>query len=654
MSDISNSTWEARDDANIHPSPDGIAKDRPPNEAPEVMRAMRGAIRRWYELANALYVTTGTATAFVLTPTQSPETYVKGATISFFPHATNSVGATINIGGLGAKSIVRADGSTLLTGDIAAGQVTQIAYDGTNFRVVIGAGKKYTGNVTSDYFIGDGQNLSNLNASNLLTGTISDSRLPGTMSQKTFIGPLVAQANAYVDSVGDKNVYFRRVSDSMTALQVISSPTGNTNTTYLRTFNWDGSAYRDLLMKQDGTLNWGTTRVMTSAGGTVDGALALNNTLNVNGTTQFNGNIGVGGVVPANAFANGKAIALGDNDSGIRGNADGQISLWTNNTQKVAIDTNATFDLPIYANNSINARDNVYVNSPSGNPNLWLQRNGTSRGVLYHAGGGVSLNTYNTSSAVTGTWNFQENGNTSFPGSVYLNSGQEIGVGAGRFFTDGNIQGTAWANSTGTSYLTNYLNTRFAQKVNMGGGSAQGNNTVYIGWGNDGTQIRLQVDASDFGNQWPMSISKSAGSLRNGGTSTGQVMVYNWSGQGGQPQWLWGGNDVSNMYVYNPSNFSVNYANSAGNSNALGGVGLGGIAQFSNSGNQGEINFPNGQILACYANGAVSGRRELKAVYLHTNVSFYSLGNGATTQLPGAWRQIGGAGGDWHLYQRIS
>ena len=29
---------------------------------------------------------------------------------------------------------------------------------------------------------------------------------------------------------------------------------------------------------------------------------------------------------------------------------------------------------------------------------------------------------------------------------------------------------------------------------------------------------------------------------------------------GGQPTWLWGGNDGTNMYVYNPANFSVNYA----------------------------------------------------------------------------------------------
>lgn len=48
---------------------------------------------------------------------------------------------------------------------------------------------------------------------------------------------------------------------------------------------------------------------------------------------------------------------------------------------------------------------------------------------------------------------------------------------------------------------------------------------------------------------------------RNG--DTGTPMTFNWSGQGGQPSWLWGGNDGSNMYVYNPSNFSVNSANTA-------------------------------------------------------------------------------------------
>lgn len=35
---------------------------------------------------------------------------------------------------------------------------------------------------------------------------------------------------------------------------------------------------------------------------------------------------------------------------------------------------------------------------------------------------------------------------------------------------------------------------------------------------------------------------------------------WHWSGQGGQPSWLWGGNSENNYYVYNPSNFNVNSA----------------------------------------------------------------------------------------------
>ena len=44
----------------------------------------------------------------------------------------------------------------------------------------------------------------------------------------------------------------------------------------------------------------------------------------------------------------------------------------------------------------------------------------------------------------------------------------------------------------------------------------------------------------------------------------GEAINFNWTGKDGQPTWLWGGTDGTNMYVYNPSNFSVKYARSAG------------------------------------------------------------------------------------------
>ena len=61
-------------------------------------------------------------------------------------------------------------------------------------------------------------------------------------------------------------------------------------------------------------------------------------------------------------------------------------------------------------------------------------------------------------------------------------------------------------------------------------------------------------------------FATSAGSATNAQclNNDSQYMRFHWNGQSGQPTWLWGGNDASNMYVYNPSNFSVNYATTAG------------------------------------------------------------------------------------------
>ena len=49
---------------------------------------------------------------------------------------------------------------------------------------------------------------------------------------------------------------------------------------------------------------------------------------------------------------------------------------------------------------------------------------------------------------------------------------------------------------------------------------------------------------------------------RNAG---GGDINFHWEGRDGQPTWLWGGEDGTNMYVYNPSAFVVHYANGANN-----------------------------------------------------------------------------------------
>ena len=54
--------------------------------------------------------------------------------------------------------------------------------------------------------------------------------------------------------------------------------------------------------------------------------------------------------------------------------------------------------------------------------------------------------------------------------------------------------------------------------------------------------------------------------LGNGGNDNDPMTFY-WIRQETQPPWVWGGNDGKNMYVYNPADFSVNYANSANSAN---------------------------------------------------------------------------------------
>lgn len=96
--------------------------------------------------------------------------------------------------------------------------------------------------------------------------------------------------------------------------------------------------------------------------------------------------------------------------------------------------------------------------------------------------------------------------------------------------------------------------------------------------------------------------------------SDGNDLNFIWSGQGGQPTWLWGGADGANMYIYNPSNFSVNYANSANYANSSGSSGYAnsaGSANYVAWGNVGGRPNPvvaarqeGYQLVLTYSNGA--------------------------------------------------
>lgn len=82
----------------------------------------------------------------------------------------------------------------------------------------------------------------------------------------------------------------------------------------------------------------------------------------------------------------------------------------------------------------------------------------------------------------------------------------------------------------------------------------------------------------DNGNLTALSqLSNNMGFITAGATVANATAVagnaFNFSGNGGQPIWVWGNNQDSNTMMWNPSNFSVNYANSAGYAGSAGSVG---------------------------------------------------------------------------------
>ena len=75
----------------------------------------------------------GSGNAITVTCSPTADAYRDGMQVIFEPTANNSASATINVDGLGAKTIVREDGTTLESGDIINDRFAHVVYDGVFF-----------------------------------------------------------------------------------------------------------------------------------------------------------------------------------------------------------------------------------------------------------------------------------------------------------------------------------------------------------------------------------------------------------------------------------------------------------------------------------------------------------------------------------------
>src|SRR5262247_1645915 len=85
-------------------------------------RADEGLLARWYKDTNASVTASGSSNAFAITSNRTIAALIDGLVMAFT--ATHSItgATTVNLNGIGAKSLKRFNGSELASGDIISGQ----------------------------------------------------------------------------------------------------------------------------------------------------------------------------------------------------------------------------------------------------------------------------------------------------------------------------------------------------------------------------------------------------------------------------------------------------------------------------------------------------------------------------------------------------
>ncbi len=105
--------------------------------------ALRNDTPTWLGTVSGTNTITGTASP-------APTAYVAGQRFAFIVAVTNTGSVTLNVNSLGAKTIMKSNGSTnLIANDFIAGQLVEVRYDGTNFQLIsfpatLGASTNYS------------------------------------------------------------------------------------------------------------------------------------------------------------------------------------------------------------------------------------------------------------------------------------------------------------------------------------------------------------------------------------------------------------------------------------------------------------------------------------------------------------------------------
>ncbi len=187
------------------------------------------------------YTDTGAANAYVITASPAPSAYVAGMRFSIVIANANTGASTLNVNGLGTKSITKRDLSALSANNLLANFVAEVIYDGTQFQllnyptsagdIILVESKVVSGSANVDFVSIGGYKKYKLIFQNLANNTATNT---GLLRFSTDNGSsFLSGASAYY---GANNI----VSDTSGGAATSSSSTG-TNGIRLTSVNGLGS-----------------------------------------------------------------------------------------------------------------------------------------------------------------------------------------------------------------------------------------------------------------------------------------------------------------------------------------------------------------------------------------------------------------------------
>ena len=141
-------TWDPTDASNTDLWPEGMVGGTINNSG----RAMQGAVARWFADTNGSIAAGGSSNAFTVTSNRTISALANNIVMAFTANHSITGAATLNLNGLGAKSLVRFNGDALVQGDIISGQpVVAIYKSADDVWFVMSALAASTGNMFADF-----------------------------------------------------------------------------------------------------------------------------------------------------------------------------------------------------------------------------------------------------------------------------------------------------------------------------------------------------------------------------------------------------------------------------------------------------------------------------------------------------------------------